>query len=222
MLKVTWYGHAAFKLESPELSLILDPYQYPAAGGYLPINDSADAVLISHINDRYHSHTGQITPGFELLKAHEFPPEGVTFQGVHFQSIPVYETPEKLAGDEVTVIYFNLGGLKVVFLSDLGHALTPEERAPIQNPDLLLASTGGKPTIALDELEILIDQLHPRWVIPMHYKTDKINLNILPNEVFLEQTKSKYASQIINSPTVVLDQSQRPGQTEVIVLQYSR
>ena len=68
MLKVTWYGHAAFKLESPELSLILDPYQYPAAGGYLPINDSADAVLISHINDRYHSHTGQITPGFELLK----------------------------------------------------------------------------------------------------------------------------------------------------------
>ena len=68
MLKVTWYGHAAFKLESPELSLILDPHQYPAAGGYLPINDSADAVLISHINDRYHSHTGQITPGFELLK----------------------------------------------------------------------------------------------------------------------------------------------------------
>ena len=222
MLKVTWYGHAAFKLESPELSLILDPYQYPEAGGYLPIDDSADAVVISHINDRYHSHTGQIKPGFELLKAHEFPPEGVTFQGIHFQALPVYETPEKLAGDEVTVIYFTLGGLKLVFLSDLGHALTPDERAPLQNPDLLLASTGGKPTIALDELEILIDQLNPRWVIPMHYKTDKINLNILPNEVFLEQTKLKYTARIVHSSTITLDASHRPNQTEVIVLQYSR
>ena len=56
----------------------------------------------------------------------------------------------------------------------------------------------------------------------MHYKTDKINLNILPNEVFLKQTKSKYSSQNINSPTIDLDASQRPAQTEVIVLQYSR
>ena len=217
MLTIHWYGHAAFKLSSPELSVILDPYQYPAAGGYLPINDQADAVVVSHINDRYHSHTGQITPGFELLKAHEFPVGGVTFRGIHFQALPVYETPEKLAGDEVTVIYFTLGGLKIVFLSDLGHALTPLEDA-----DLLLASTGGTPTIALDELEKLIDQLRPGWVVPMHYKTDKINLNILPNDVFLEQTQSKYPARIIQSPTITLEAANRPARTEVLVLDHSR
>ena len=222
MLTIHWYGHAAFKLSSPELSVILDPYQYPAAGGYLPINDQADAVVVSHINDRYHSHTGQITPGFELLKAHEFPVGGVTFRGIHFQALPVYETPEKLAGDEVTVIYFTLGGLKIVFLSDLGHALTAEERAPLEDADLLLASTGGTPTIALDELEKLIDQLRPGWVVPMHYKTDKINLNILPNDVFLEQTQSKYPARIIQSPTITLDAANRPARTEVLVLDHSR
>lgn len=222
MLTLHWYGHAAFKLESPELSVILDPYKYPEAGGYLPINDRADAVVVSHINDRYHSHTGQIEPGFELLKAHEFPPEGVTFRGIHFQAVPVYETPEKLAGDEVTVIYFTLGGLKVVFLSDLGHALTPEERAPLENADLLLASTGGKPTIALDELVTLLDQLKPRRVVPMHFKTDKINLNILPNEAFLELVKDKFPIHHVKGSSVILGENDQPAKTEVIVLEHSR
>ena len=120
------------------------------------------------------------------------------------------------------MIYFTLGGLKIVFLSDLGHALTAEERAPLEDADLLLASTGGTPTIALDELEKLIDQLRPGWVVPMHYKTDKINLNILPNDVFLEQTQSKYPARIIQSPTITLEAANRPARTEVLVLDHSR
>lgn len=221
-MKITWYGHAAFKIESTELSVILDPYRYPDAGGYLPINDSADAVCISHVNDRYHSHTGQIEPGFELLEAHKFPSGGVNFKGIQFQSIPVYETPEKLAGDEVTVIYFTLEGMKIVFLSDLGHALTPEERAPLENADILLASTGGKPTIALNELMTLIGQIQPRLVIPMHFKTDKINLNILSNDVFMELASMVYAVGLMKDSVVSIEKSQLPTTTEILELNYAR
>jgi L-ascorbate metabolism protein UlaG (beta-lactamase superfamily) len=222
MIRITWYGHAAFKLESPELSVILDPYRYPDAGGYLPIDDSADAVCISHINDRYHSHTGQIKPGFTLLEAQNFGPEGVLFQGVRFQSVPVYETPEKLAGDEVTVIYFTLDGLKIVFLSDLGHALTPEERAPLEDADLLFASTGGKPTIDLEELMTLIRQLQPKAVIPMHFKTEKINLKIFPNDVFLNLAKDLYPIRHAGSSTIELTDENLPSSTEIVVLDYLR
>ncbi|MEI7924119.1 MAG: MBL fold metallo-hydrolase [Planctomycetota bacterium] len=222
MLTVTWYGHAAFKLESPEMSLILDPYKYPDAGGYLPINDSADAVLISHINDRYHSHTGQISPGFELLEAHKFPSDGVWFRNVLFQSIPVFETPEKLPDDEVTVFYFTMGGLKVVFLGDLGHPLTPRERAPLQSADLLIASTGGKPTIALDELLTLIDQINPLWIIPMHFKTDKINLNILRNEEFMKLVADRFEATYKADCSTRLDPSEKPHSTTVIVLDHCR
>lgn len=221
-MKITWYGHAAFKLESPELSLILDPYRYPDAGGYLPIDDSADAVVISHINDRYHSHTGQIKPGFELIAAHEFKPGGQHFRGVHFQAVPVYETPEKLAGDEVTVIYFTIEGLKVVFLSDLGHALTPEERAPLEDADIVMASTGGKPTIALDELMILLGQIRPKVVIPMHFKTDKINLNILPNEEFLRLAETCYQINRTKTSSVEINRQNLPESPEILVLDYAR
>lgn len=222
MLKVTWYGHAAFLLESPELSVIVDPYKYPDAGGYEPIDDSADAVLVSHINDRYHSHTGQIRPGFELLKAFEFPPEGVTFRGVSFRSIPVYETPEKLAGDEVTVMRFALGGLEIVYLGDLGHSLSDAEYAELGHPDVVFASTGGKPTIALDELVPMIDRLAPKWVIPMHFKTPKVNLNILPNESFLDLVHGKYGIRMVGGPTFELPVEHRAPGTEVIVLEHLR
>ena len=222
MLNVTWFGHAAFLLKSPELSIILDPYKYPDAGGYEPIDASADAVVISHINDRYHSHTGQIRPGFELLKAFEFPPEGVTLRGVTFRSIPVYETPEKLAGDEVTVIRFTMGGLEVVYLGDLGHALSDAEYAELGHPDLVFASTGGKPTIALEELVPMIDRLAPKWVIPMHFKTPKVNLKILPNETFLDLVGGRYAIHKAGSSTIDLPIDHQGHGPEVIVLEHLR
>lgn len=222
MLNVTWFGHAAFLLKSPELSVILDPYKHPDAGGYEPINASADAVVISHINDRYHSHTGQLQPGFELLKAFEFPPEGVKFRGVNFRSIPVYETPEKLTGDEVTVIRFAMCGLEVVYLGDLGHALSDAEYAELGHPDIVFASTGGKPTIALEELVPMLDRLDPKWIIPMHFKTPKVNLNILPNETFLDLVRGKYGIRTVGASTFDLPVDHHTEGPEVIVLEHLR
>lgn len=222
MLEVTWFGHAAFLLKSPELSVILDPYKFPDAGGYEPIDAAADAVVISHINDRYHSHTGQIKPGFELIKAFEMPPEGVTFRGVQFRGIPVYETPEKLAGDEVTVIRFRMGGLEVVYLGDLGHELTDAEYAELGKPDLVIASTGGKPTIALEQLVPMLKRFEPGWIIPMHYKTPKINLNILTNDVFLQLIEGEFDIRRLNSPTVQLTAAERPSRPKVTVLTHAR
>lgn len=222
MLEITWFGHAAFLVKSPELSVILDPYKFPDAGGYEPIDAAADAVVISHINDRYHSHTGQIRPGFELLKAFEFPPEGVTFRGVIFRSIPVFETPEKLPGDEVTVIRFRIGGLEVVYLGDLGHALSDSEYDRLGHPDLVIAATGGKPTIALEELVPMLERLNPRWILPMHYRTPKINLNILPNESFLEIVRGKFDIRMVGSPSIELPDERASGRPEVLVLEYAR
>ena len=38
-MRITWYGHAAFLVEAAGLRIILDPYRYPDAGGYLPIDE---------------------------------------------------------------------------------------------------------------------------------------------------------------------------------------
>src|SRR4051812_37801415 len=185
-MRITWYGHAAFLIETLGLRIILDPYRSPDSGGYLPIDEPADLVVVSHENDRYHSHLGQITPPFEVVRALELPAEGQEIKGIRFQAVHVFETPARLAEDEVTIIHFRAEGLHMVFLGDLGHPLTDAELPPLRGADVVLAAAGGPPTIDFPDIPPLLDAIGPRLVLPMHYKTPKINLKIQPLERFLE------------------------------------
>src|SRR4051794_11267851 len=185
-MTITWYGHAAFLIETAGLRIILDPYRSPDSGGYEPIDEPADIVAVSHENDRYHSHLGQIVPPFEVVRGLELPEGGSEVRGIRFEAVRVFETPEKLPEDEVTILHFRSEGLHVVHLGDLGHALTEDEVAPLRGADVLLASAGGPPTIDFPEVPALIEAIGPRMIVPMHYLTPKINLKIQPVERFLD------------------------------------
>lgn len=185
-MKITWYGHAAFGIETEGTRIILDPYRSPDAGGYEPIGDEADVVVVSHENDKYHSHLGQIAGTFEVVRGLDISPGGVEARGIRFGAIPCFETPEKLPGDEVTILHFRAEGLHVAHLGDLGHALTDTELAPIQGAEIVLIPAGGPPTIDFPLVEPLLEAIGPRIVIPMHFKTPKINLDIQPVERFLD------------------------------------
>lgn len=186
-MRITWFGHAAFLIEAEGSRIILDPYRSPDVGGYAPIDEPADLVVVSHENDRYHSHLGQIRPPFEVLRGLELPPEGAEFRGIRFRAIHVFENAERLPEDEVTILHFRAEGLHVVHLGDLGHALSPEEIEPLRGADILLASAGGPPTIDFPEIPPLIAAIAPRRIIPMHYLIPgKINLEIQPAERFFQ------------------------------------
>src|SRR5438445_394088 len=131
-MRITWYGHAAFLVEAEGRRIILDPYRSPDSGGYEPIAEGADVVVVSHENDRYHSHLGQLVPPFELVRALELPPVGRCVLGIRFEAIHVFETPERKPEDEVTIVHFRAEGLHVVFLGDLGHPLDESELAPLR------------------------------------------------------------------------------------------
>ena len=81
-MRITWYGHAAFLIETQGLRIILDPYRSPDSGGYQPIDEPADLVVVSHENDRYHSHLGQIVPPFQTIRALELPESGEVFDSI--------------------------------------------------------------------------------------------------------------------------------------------
>jgi L-ascorbate metabolism protein UlaG (beta-lactamase superfamily) len=220
-LRITWYGHAAFLIESQGLRIILDPYRSPDSGGYLPIAEPADLVVVSHENDRYHSHLGQIVPPFETIRALELPPEGAEFRGIRFQAIHVFESPERLAEDEVTMVHFRAEGLHVAFLGDLGHPLSENEWAPLCGADIVLAAAGGKPTIDVTDLALLLDAIGPRIVIPMHFKTPKINLNIAPLEEFLA-TMGDDPVVHPDAASIEITRTSLPASRTIVVLEHSR
>ncbi len=220
-MRIQWYGHAAFLIETQGVRIILDPYRSPDCGGYEPIGEPADVVVVSHENDKYHSHLGQIVPPFHVVRALELPHEGETFRGITFQAVPVFESPDRLPGDEVTVIHFRAEGLHLAFLGDLGHLLTEAEREPIRGADVVLVPAGGVPTIALDDIPAQLDAIGPKIVVPMHYKTPKIDLNIRPIEEFLERLPDDPVIRAGGSEFVI-DRASLPDRRTIVLLDYAR
>ncbi len=207
-MQVTWLGHAAFLIEGDGLRIVLDPYRSPDCGGFAPINVEADLVIVSHENDRYHSHLGQIQGDFEIVRGRELPAEGRVAKGLRVHAIPCFETPEKREGDEVTILHFTLEGRHVVHVGDLGHALNDQEIAPLRGADLLLFPAGGPPTIDFPLMADLIAAIKPRIVIPMHYLIPgKINLAIQPVERFLEAIPGDWPVVRENASTITLEPS---------------
>lgn len=220
-MRITWYGHAAFLIQTRGIRIILDPYRSPDCGGYEPVAEPADLVIVSHENDRYHSHLGQIVPPFETLRALELPPGGTTFRGVEIGAIPVYETPERRAGDEVTIVHLKSEGLHLVFLGDLGHALTGPELAPLRGAEIVLVPAGGPPTIAFAEIPGLLAAVGPRLVIPMHFKTPRIDLNIQPVKRFQDALPS---TPVLRPETtsIEVDRATLPDVMTIVRLEHAR
>jgi L-ascorbate metabolism protein UlaG (beta-lactamase superfamily) len=220
-MRITWFGHAAFLIQTRGIRIILDPYRSPDCGGYEPVAECADVVIVSHENDRYHSHLGQIVPPFETIRALDLSPDGTDFRGVAIGAFHVYETPERLAGDEVAIVHLRSEGLQVVFLGDLGHALTEPELAPLRSADVVLAPAGGPPTIDYPEIPPLLAAIGPRLVIPMHFKTPKIDLKIQPVERFLEVLPGVPVVRPGTS-TIDIDRATLPETMTIVRLEHAR
>jgi L-ascorbate metabolism protein UlaG (beta-lactamase superfamily) len=220
-MRITWYGHAAFLIEAGGLRIILDPFKSPDSGGYAPIDEPADVVVVSHENDRYHSHLGQVVRPFEVVRALELPPGGAVVRGVRFEAVRVFESPERKPEDEVTIVHFRAEGLRVAFLGDLGHALTDAELAPIRGADVVLIAAGGPPTIDFPEIPALLDAIGPRVVVPMHYKTPRINLDIRPLERFLEALPDDPVERIADSAFEIRNENM-PTRRTIYVLEHAR
>ena len=220
-MRFTFYGHAAFLIETQGLRIILDPYRSPDSGGYLPIDEPADMVIVSHEEDVYHSHIGQIVPPFQLVKALEIPSGGSVVKGIRLETVHVYEHADRKPEEKVTIIHFRSEDLHVVFLGDLGHSLTEAEVAPLRGADVVLIPAGGPPTIDYPDVPPLLEAIGPRLVLPMHFKTRKINLNIKPVIKFLEVLPD---DPVVRSGSTSLEVSRDtlPERRTIVVLDYAR
>lgn len=217
-LQITWLGHAAFLVTSRTgTRVLLDPYRAPDAGAYSPIDVPADVVLVSHLNPKYHSHWEAASGNPVRLNGLDFAdsPKGRDAQGINFRAVPVWESPERKT--PVSIPYFEMDGVSVCHSGDLGHALSPEEAAPLRGIDVFLAVAGGPPTVSLPDMKAAIDLIQPKVVIPMHYQNGKVNLPLQPVDNFLALFAP---SQIVRhaSPTLSVTAAALPRTMQIVVL----
>ncbi|HKI18782.1 MAG TPA: hypothetical protein VKA15_12925, partial [Isosphaeraceae bacterium] len=85
----------------------------------------------------------------------------------------------------------------------------------------VLAAAGGPPTIDYPEIPALLDAIAPRIVVPMHFKTPRINLNIQPLERFLEVLPA-YPTERRGTSSIEITRATLPAQRTIVVLEHAR
>lgn len=175
-MKVTWYGQSACRLEADAISVITDPYT-PETIGYAPIRETADVVITSSDDDDAHCRSDLISGTPIRVNALEI--AGVAGEGVrqvgplHVRAIAAEEWEHHPSGTpgQNAMYRFRLGGLEVAHMGDVGNALNAAQTAFFEGVDVLLAPTGGPPTIRLPDLMDMIHRMRPRLVVPLHFRT---------------------------------------------------
>ena len=141
---------------------------------------------------------------------------------VSISSVGVYHDEEmgKKRGLN-TVFLFEVDGLRVAHLGDLGHVLSDQQVADIGTVDVALVPVGGFYTIDAAGATKVLAQLRPRLiVIPMHYKTDVLTIKELaPVDAFLAG-KKKVRREKGNTLVLPAARKAKPATAEIVVLDY--
>jgi len=191
-VKLKWYGQAAFSLTSSDgLMVITDPYT-PETAGYAPIPDPADIVITSSDNDSFHCRADLISGDPIVINAlavaqgsGERTEKGITFRAIAAMEALNHRYHDP---DQNALYRFEMDGLQIGHMGDVGNALSASQIAFFDRLDILLALAGGHPTIELDDLKTVIDNVQPKLIVPMHFRT----LRYKPRNSFWIQTFLDY------------------------------
>ena len=215
-MKVKWNGHSSFTITSDSgTRIVTDPYEPGGFGGgikYEPIPDQADIVLVSH-EHADHNYVKGLKGSPKVIKSSS------EHKGIKITGVPAFHDSNqgKERGQNLLFI-FEVDGIRIGFLGDLGHLPDAAQLKHLSETDLLFVPVGGFFTIDAKEAAKLVDTVKPKVAVPMHYKTAKVNFPITNADEFLAHfTKVKK----IDGSEFEVKKSELPKSTEVWVLNHA-
>jgi L-ascorbate metabolism protein UlaG (beta-lactamase superfamily) len=215
-MKVRYLGHAAFELSLEDgKKVVFDPYEsgaYDGALAYGPITGAYDLAVVSHDHADHCCDSVTSKARKVVDRTGEF-----DFEGVKITTVPTFHDESKGSerGKNLMAV-IEVEGMKIAHLGDLGHALSAEEIKALKGVDVVLIPVGGHFTIDGRTAADVIAAIEPKLVIPMHFKTDKVNFPIKPVEEFtslMENVEETGGSEITITKVDI------PAERKVVVLE---
>jgi L-ascorbate metabolism protein UlaG (beta-lactamase superfamily) len=178
---VEWLGHSAFRLKAGDAAVVIDPIgdvsRITSRGSkwdYPPIvNVQADLVLITHDHG---DHNGAESIGGSpvLLRS-----TAGRFDSPFGEVVAVASEHDHAAGTERgsnLIFVLDVGGVRVAHFGDYGQRFLREEQiTAIGRIDILFISVGGRGTTTAEDAAAIVQELQPRIVVPMHYRTHRVD-----------------------------------------------
>jgi L-ascorbate metabolism protein UlaG (beta-lactamase superfamily) len=164
MAEFRWFGHNCIRIRAREATLLFDPVGR-GAGFNLP-KQNADIVALSN-DDPANANLDAVKPEYKVVQG----PGEYEIHEVFITGIRTYRTePDAADRTHNTAYLFEIEGLRVCHLGDLGHVLSTEQAEALSDVDVLIVPAGGAPISAAKAAEV-VGQLEPKAVIPVRYTT---------------------------------------------------
>jgi L-ascorbate metabolism protein UlaG (beta-lactamase superfamily) len=212
-MKIKYLAHAAFLITSDTgTRIVTDPYQTSGGLKHGAIKETADIVTVSHEHGD-HNNAAAVKGNPKVVKG------SAEVKGMKFKAIPTaHDDKGGSQRGKNTIFCFEMDGINICHAGDLGHELSAEQVKAIGRVDVLMVPVGGFFTIDARTATKVCDQLKPKVIIPMHYKTEKLDFPISGVEDFLKGKSNVTRS---NESEIEFKAGKLPDATQIIVLKQS-
>ncbi len=209
-MEIDWFGHACFRLRGKEGTVITDPYSKEIGLSFA--RPRGDIVTVSHAH-----------PGHAFAQGVKGDPKVITGPG-EYEIKNVFITGVRTAHDKKngkerganTVYIFDLDGLTICHLGDLGHVPTQPQAEAFGNVNVLLIPVGGVATIGATEAAEIVSLLEPQIVIPMHFFHAELAFKLDPVAKFFKEMGLKTVDAV---PSLKITKDSLPSETQIVLLE---
>jgi L-ascorbate metabolism protein UlaG (beta-lactamase superfamily) len=167
---LTWLGQSTFVMNtSTGLKALLDPTN-PGAFKPAPV-DGLDLVTITHEHPD-HNYVKLATGNPEIIRGladGEVAKIDRTVKGVRIRTVAAFhDTQQGAQRGKNAIFVFEMPGIRLAHLGDLGHTLDAQQVSAIGPVDVVLIPVGGGPTIDPKTALEVAGQLKAKVIVPMH------------------------------------------------------
>lgn len=216
-----YLGHACFLVTADSgLRIVLDPFRSSDSLRYKTLPVEADVVFISH--EHFDHNAAEQVSGYRKVIG---PMDGQKTRdrrlqlekGVlpHREVFAWHDDTEGHPRGPDTIRLLTVDGVRICHLGDLGTLLSKGRVRDIGAVDILLIPVGGKYTIDAAGATKVAEQLNPKIVIPMHYKTPEADIPLAPVDDFLAGKKNV---ERLKENTLTFSKDNLPRTQKIVVL----
>ena len=178
-MKIKWLGHASFKITTKNnTSLITDPYSNDI-GLNFP-NEFADIITMSHSHFD-HNAVNAVLGNPVIME-----------EGVHnYKDITtrtIRSSHDEFSGKHRganNIFLISADDMNLCHMGDIGEPFSAKLCDQLLPVDILFIPIGGVYTIDYSEAKKYIEYIKPKIVIPMHYKTKNLQIQIQSIDSFI-------------------------------------
>lgn len=178
-MEITWYGNNCFGVKTKAGMLVVDPYA-SSTGLKLP-NLKANVVVVSDEDDKDLSAEGIGGEPKVLTWPGEYEVSEIAITAIQ---LSVDNESKKAEAKKGMIYSFDADGLKVCYISDLTAPVSEELMEGIGDVDILVIPVKGN----IEEIHKTIEEIEPRIMIPVGYKTPGLKVEAGDLAAFLKKT----------------------------------